>query len=89
MPVGQRSGHASVWLPTDNSADGLFFFAYDRTLHLWPKERMGDGAMRMLAVAGYVDADGYKSLVARAHARVLDAGGDHPAQGAPVTPAKP
>jgi hypothetical protein len=72
VPVGQREDYAHVCLPDAPCDDGLFFYLLDGVLHAWPKAQMGEGALRMLEVSGFVDAAAYEDLVRRAGARALD-----------------
>ena len=54
-PVGRREPFASVSFPGPRS-DGVYFFVFQKRLHVWPKSKMDAAALHLLKSAGLADA---------------------------------
>ena len=57
-PVGSRSAHLNVTMPSRDSADGVFFFTYTGRLYVWPKAQMDAAVIQMLRRAELIDDPG-------------------------------
>ena len=53
-PVGRRFTRFNVQLPSNDNADGVFFFTYNARLYVWPKARMDDAVIQMLSTSGLI-----------------------------------
>jgi hypothetical protein len=64
-PIGRRSAHFNVRMPTGDRTDGVFFFTYAARLYVWPKSQMDAGVVRMLHVSQLIDDATYGQFVAK------------------------
>jgi hypothetical protein len=53
--VGSRSGLAQMRCPQSESEDGVFFFVFDGTLHVWPKAKLNSAVLQMAVDCGLED----------------------------------
>ncbi len=69
-PVGTRSGHSNVTLPTRKINEGLHFHTFKASLLVWPNSRMEDAIIMLLGRSGLITkscknrlaAHGFKSF---------------------------
>jgi hypothetical protein len=60
--VGQRGNYGHISFPEDRK-DGVFFFAFNKRLYVWPKAEMDAGLLQMLRVEGLIDDAMWTQLV--------------------------